>query len=744
MAKDPEKARIEELRERLHRANRAYYVEADPIMSDREFDRLLDELSELERAHPELDDPNSPTRRVGGEPIDGFETFEHARPMLSIDNTYSEQDVRDWVDRVYRGLGVSGGESSGVRFVCDAKIDGVALSARYERGRLIRTLTRGDGVRGDDVTHATRTIAALPLVLRDGDGVPVPDVLEVRGEVFIPTREFERINAEREASGQEPFMNPRNACAGTLKNLDPSVAASRHLGFVAHGRGEIETGGGRPFAECHSEFLERLTLLGIPTGEHTRVVRDGEGVLETIEWFDGQRRSLGYETDGMVVRVDSFEQQESLGFTSKSPRWCVAYKFPAEQKPTRLLGVNAQVGKTGKITPRATLEPVLLAGTTVRHATLHNYGQVRQKGLRIGDTVIVEKAGEIIPQVVGVAEKARTGASAIEAPEACPECAGTVEVEPAEAHENPELETTRRCVNPECPAQVREKLIWFAGRKQMDIDGLGESTIDQIRATALEPGDERRAELGVPDDCPTIPLNHFADIFGLHEHREPLLSLERMADKKVDNLLAGIETSKGRGLARVLAGMGIRHVGSSTAKALARVFPDLDALLGAEVWELMPQAVNRMSGPKRERILGTRDKLDCEYETGLGEDTAPVVHAYLHSDAARDAFERLKACGVDLSSKDYSAPGEGADHDSPFAGKKIVLTGTLEHFEREPLKEILESLGAKVTGSVSGNTDLVIAGEKAGSKLDKAQSLGVEVWDEDALLTALPEQHRPA
>jgi len=761
MAKDTDTARIEELRELLHRANRAYYVAADPIMSDREFDRLLKELGELEAAHPELDDPNSPTRRVGGEPIEGFETVEHARPMLSIDNTYSEQDVRDWVDRVYRGLGVSGGGSDtggadgggglfgegeregAVRFVCDAKIDGVALSVRYEDGRLVRTLTRGDGVRGDDVTHAARTIAALPLVLEPGDGTPVPEVLEVRGEVFIPTGEFERINAEREEAGQEPFMNPRNACAGTLKNLDPSVAAARNLGFVAHGRGEIVTSGTEAFATSHTAFLERLKALGIPTGEHTRVVPDGDGVLETIAWFDGERHTLGYETDGMVVRVDSFEQQDRLGFTSKSPRWCVAYKFPAEQKPTTLLDVNAQVGKTGKITPRATLEPVLLAGTTVRHATLHNYGQVRQKGLRIGDTVIVEKAGEIIPQVVAVAEKAKKGAKTIEAPENCPECGGTVEVEPPEALERPELETTRRCVNPECPAQVREKLVWFAGRKQMDIDGLGESTIDQIRATALEPGHERRAELGVPEDCPTIALNHFADIFSLHEHREALLTLDRMAEKKVDNLLRGIETAKGRGLARVLAGMGIRHVGSSTAKALARVFPDLEALLAAEVWALMPQAVNRLSGPKREKLLGTRDKLEHEYETGLGEDTAPVVHAYLHSPAARDTFRRLEACGVDLSSKDYAEPGEGIAQDSPFSGKTIVLTGTLEHFERETLKEILESLGAKVSGSVSSKTDLLIAGEKAGSKLSKAQGLGVEVWDESALLDALPEENRP-
>ncbi|MEQ8850209.1 MAG: NAD-dependent DNA ligase LigA [Phycisphaerales bacterium] len=723
------KKRITELRDLLDRANRAYYVDADPFISDREYDERLAELARLEADHPELDDPASPTKRVGGEPIDGFRTVPHAVPMLSIDNTYAEGEVRAWVERVAKrlsGEGLFGGSST---FVCDPKIDGVALSLRYESGVLVHALTRGDGTKGDDVTHAARTVRAIPLKLH-GDA---PDVLEVRGEIFIPNPEFERINAEREAAGDEPFMNPRNACAGTIKQLDPTAAADRKLAFVAHGRGEISDDA---FANSHTEFTSKIRALGLPTSPHQQSADDADAIVRAIEDFDKKRGTLDYATDGMVVRVDGFAQQAELGVTSKSPRWCIAYKYPAERKPTKLLEVQHMVGKTGRITPRAVLEPVLLAGTTVRHASLHNYGLVRSKDIRVGDTVLVEKAGEIIPQVMGVvAEERPKGARRITAPDACPTCGGVVEVEPAEAIDAPETETGRRCVNPECPAQVREKLIWFAGRNQMDIDGLGESTIDQIRATALDADDPRRVELGVPADTPTIPLEHFADIFALGDHRDALLTLDRMGEKKVDNLIAGIEAAKDRGLARVLGGMGIRHVGTATSKLLARAFADLDALLQADAWQLMPQAVNRMSRPKRLRITGSEDVLKSEYETGLGEDTAPIVHAFLHSEAAKNAFAGLRRAGVDLTSKEYHAAAAAAD--SPFAGKTVVLTGTLESFTRPELTERLERLGAKVTGSVSKNTDLVIAGESAGSKLEKARKLGVEVRDEAWLLKRL-------
>src|SRR5262245_42837164 len=418
----------------------------------------------------------------------------------------------------------------------------------------------------------------------------------------------------------------------------------------------------------------------------------------------------------MVVRVDSFALQERLGVTSKSPRWIIAYKYPAERKTTKLIRVEHQVGKTGKVTPRAVMEPVLLAGTTVKHATLHNYGRVRDAAtekdgtrtdIRIGDTVYVEKAGEIIPQVVGVvlAERPRN-AQKVVAPERCPECKGPVEVEPPEAAKDPAQETERRCVNPECPAQVREKLIWFAGRKQMDIEGLADKTVDQIRTESK------------------IPLATFADIFHLKDHRAALLELERMGEKKVDNLLEGIEAAKSRGLAKVLAGMGIRHVGDTTAKMLARNFKDLGDLLSASEQQLRPKSLSKDEAA----ALGFDKETANRPETGLGKDTAPLVYEYLHSKAAGRTFADLQKAGVDLASHDYVSPKDRAKKTSsgPFAGQIVVITGTLTKYEREDLSTLLESLGAKVTGSVSAKTTLVIVGESAGSKLDKARELGIQ------------------
>lgn len=743
--------RILELRDLLHRANHAYYALAKPIMPDVEFDRLLKELEKLEAQHPELADPNSPTVRVGGEPISGFKTIKHAAPMLSIDNTYSAAEVREWYDRVLRGLG-SGDKADGLfsspsprhsvtsSLVCDPKVDGVALSLRYEKGSLVHAVTRGDGAKGDDVTHAARAIASIPLRLlpppleegRGGVGkpTPVPEVLEVRGEVYFPLAEFERVNKEREDAGDDLFLNPRNATAGTLKNLDPKLVAQRKIRFVAHGRGEVSEG----FAASHSQFLQRIKSLGVPVSPLTQVCEGVDDVLAAIEAFDKKRHTLDYAVDGMVVRVDSFELQDRLGLTSKSPRWVIAYKYPAERKTTVLIDVHHQVGKTGKITPRAVMEPVLLAGSVVQHATLHNYGRVRATpidpdrpvgettDLRIGDTVYVEKAGEVIPYIPGVdVSKRPKGAKTVHAPEKCPECAGPVEPEYPNGNEGDETkESARRCVNPECPAQVREKLIWFAGRKQMDIEGLGEKTVDQIRSEAQG-----------------VPLNSFADIFRLHKHRAALLALDRMGEKKVDNLLAGIETAKSRGLAKLLAGMGMRHVGDSTAKLLARQFKDLDALLEAGEEQLRPKNL-----PKARALeLGYDADPQSRPETGLGAGTAQVVWDYLHSPMAKKTFALLREVGVDLTSHDYREKGTGkttTPHSGgPFAGKTVVLTGTLENYEREDLKTILENLGAKVSGSVSAKTHLVIAGPGAGSKLDKARELGVEVWEEDRLLREL-------
>lgn len=675
-------SRIAELRELLNRANRAYYVEAQPFMSDREYDARLRELADLEAAHPEDFDPNSPTKRIGDEPVKGFTTVRHVVPMQSIDNTYSVEELTAWHDRVLKRLELpekSDDDSlfaghDAVVWICDPKIDGVAIALRYERGSLTQAITRGDGEKGDDVTAQVRTIRAIPLQLDTQHGPP--DTLEVRGEIFMPNAEFERINAQREANGEPLFANARNSTAGTLKSLNTKIVAERRLNFVAHGRGEII---GWDEVTCFSEFLKRIKQLGIPVSSHTRRCEDFQEVIETIEQFREQRPELGYGVDGMVVRVDSFQQQRTLGSTSKAPRWCIAYKYPAEQGVTKLRKVDWQVGKTGALTPRATMEPVLLAGTTVKHATLHNIDEITRKDIRVGDTVVIEKAGEIIPQVISVVtDKRPRSAKPITPPTNCDACGGPIE------KEGPKL----YCVNPECPAQFREKLKWFVGRDQMDIDGLGEKLVDQLVDAGL--------------------VKHFADVFTLS--REQLLSLDRMGEKSADNLLAGIERSKSLGLHRVLAGLGIRHIGSSASKTLARHFADADALRKASLNELIALP-------------------------DFGEITATGLHMFLNSPQGRETFERLASVGVDLASPMYVE--QRVESSSPFAGKTIVLTGSLEHFTRPELAEKLEQLGAKVTGSVSKKTDLLVAGENAGSKLDKARQIGIEVWDEAALIAAL-------
>lgn len=714
------RTRVEHLRDLLNRASRAYYIDAKPIMPDAEFDRLLAELASLEAKHPELADPTSPTQRVGGEAIDSFRSVAHAVPMLSIDNTYSEPDVREWYARVAKGLSsgdslFSASSDQPIILTADPKIDGVALSLRYEQGRLARAVTRGDGSKGDDVTHAAKTIRSVPLSL---DTPNPPDVLEVRGEVYFPLKEFERINSERALAEEDAFMNPRNAAAGTLKQLDPREVAKRRLAFVPHGRGVMPGN----FASSHSEFLAKLKQFGFAVNPHVRTCRGVDEALLAIEDFDKKRRSLDYATDGMVVRVDSFAQQDSLGTTAKSPRWVIAFKYPAERKLTRLVRVEHQVGKTGKITPRAVMEPVLLAGTVVQHATLHNYGWLRsirtdlslpeEKDPRThlceGDMIEIEKAGEIIPYVLRVDLSQRPkGAKKVHAPDHCPACKGPVEIE-----EDAGEETGRFCLNPSCPAQIREKLIWFAGRKQMDIEGLGEKTVDLIRASA-------------------VPLNSFPDIFRLREYAAMLVTLDGLGDRKVEKLLEGIDAAKSRGLARLLTGLGVRHVGDVTAKMLARQFPDLDALLEADERLLRPKSLTK----KEAAELGLPEDPGERAETGLGKDTAPAVHAFLHSPQAKSLFKELRALGVNVASHDYAASKTAAA--GPLAGKTFVITGTLEKYEREDLKSILEQLGAKVSGSVSKNTSVVVVGASAGSKLDKARDLAIEIWDEPLLLKNL-------
>ena len=688
--------RIQSLRTEIDRHNRLYYVEAKPEISDREFDKLLAELRDLEEKHPALVTPDSPTQRVGGEPIEGFATVTHSRPMLSIDNTYDQEDLRAWYDRVIKGLkdkedgslfsggggGGDGKEAGGVRLVLEPKVDGVAVSLRYEMGKLVLAATRGDGRKGDDITQNARTIGAIPLQLTPTSKKikGAPDVFEVRGEIYMPDDEFARINAEREKNGEEKFANPRNATAGTLKQKDSRAVAKRKLRFYAHGRGSVAP----DTFHSHTELLDAARSFGIPVNPATTVADTFDEAWAFVEKFGEDRAKLGYGTDGVVIKVDRYDQQEELGYTSKFPRWCIAYKYAAEQAATKLLAVDWWVGKTGRITPRATMEPVFLAGTTVKHASLHNADEIARKDVRLGDTVVIEKAGEIIPQVVKVIEEARPkDAEPIKPPTKCPSCKAPLVRE--------EEEVDIRCVNPECPAQVRERLIWFAGRNQMDIAGLGEMSVNQLADADL--------------------LCSFGDVYRLKDKRVAILELDRMGEAKVDNLLRGVEESKSRGLARILGSLGIRHVGSKAASVLAEHFGSLDALVKASQEEL------------------------AEIDE-IGPVTAESVYKFLHHPSGERVFAELREAGVDLTEpqRKRAAPG-----DSPFAGKTIVLTGTLQKYTRPDLTRKLESLGASVTGTVSKNTDLVITGESAGSKLDKAKKLGVEVWDEAKLLAELGE-----
>ena len=694
--------RVAELRDTLERANRAYYVDANPFLADAEYDRLLKELEALEIAHPDLSDPTSPTRRVSGAATGAFATALHRVPMQSIDNSYLVEDLRAWHTRCREALEKSNvlaqGEPLGL--VCDPKVDGVAISLRYEHGILVGAVTRGDGEKGDVVTANARAIRSIPLRLV---GV-APRVLEVRGEIYMPTAMFDRINAERAEAGDVLFANPRNSTAGTLKNLDPAVVASRGLAFIAHGRGATEE------LDSPATWWAWLTLLrgyGVPTNPLAVRCDDADGAVFAIERFDKSRKALPYAVDGMVVRVDRLDLQESLGSTSKAPRWAIAFKYPAEQGTTVLRTVDWQVGKAGTLTPRATMDPVVLGGTTVRHATLHNIEEIRRRDVRLLDTVIVEKAGEIIPQVVQPVVEKRSGREIrIDPPSACPACGGRVE------QDGPKL----FCVNAECPAQFRERLKWFVGRDQMDIEGLGDVWID-----ALVDLDRVR---------------HFADVFTLtqadlravakelarrlKEKRratgKPEPKSKKAAESTYDRstalILASIGAAKSRGLVRVLAGLGLRHIGASAAKTLGKRFQSADALLAASEPELV--------------------ELD-----DFGEVTAASLAKDLSSSRVRETVARLAAAGVDLTSPIWRPPDTAKARSTPFEGKTVVVTGTLAGWGRQEIIELLESLGAKVAASVSKKTSVVIAGAEAGSKLEKARELGVEVWDEARLKAAL-------
>jgi DNA ligase (NAD+) len=657
--------RINELRDEIREHDHAYYVLGKPTITDRQYDKLLAELRELEEADPDLVTPDSPTQRVSETPIEGFEHVTHAVPMLSIDNTYDETQLREFDARVAKGLG---GEK--YRYVVDPKIDGVAVSLFYEGGLFKQAATRGDGTTGDDITANVRTIRSVPLRLTGKD---IPDVLEVRGEVVWPTDDFRRFNAKLETEGEEPFANPRNATTGTLKQLDPRSVAGRGLMFVAHGFGRIE-----PLkAATDDELFDRFKCWGIPTSPYRSVVDSIEEIIERLPEWDERRKKLSYETDGLVIKVDALDQRDALGATSRYPRWCIAYKFAAEQAESVLRQVDFQVGKLGTITPRAVMDPVQLSGTTVRHASLHNFDQVDRLGVMIGDTVIVEKAGEIIPQVVAVVvEKRPKNAKPIKRPTKCPVCKGEVEKDEGGVY--------IRCINPSCPAQLKERLIHFAGRNQMDIEGAGQVLVE----TLVDQGF----------------LGDYADFYHLHERREELIALERMGEKSVDNLLDGTERSKRRPLSRLLAALNIRHVGTSTAELLAEHFGSMEELISAGEDEL------------------------TEVE-GVGPELAASIVHFFSSAAGANVLRRLENAGVNMTQPKRSHAAGG-----PLSGKTVVVTGTLSSMGRKEVQDLIKQLGGKVAGSVSNKTDLVVYGDSPGSKLDKAKELGVETLDEKEFL----------
>ncbi|MFC7372492.1 NAD-dependent DNA ligase LigA [Fictibacillus iocasae] len=660
------KERITELRELLEKYNYEYYVLDKPTVPDSEWDSLMRELIELENNHPELHDEHSPTVRVGGKVLDFFEKVQHNVPMLSLGNAFNEQDLRDFDRRASEGAGGK------VSYVAELKIDGLAVSLLYENGKFVRGATRGDGTTGEDITNNLKTIRSIPFRLKDSVK------LEVRGEAFMPKKSFAKLNEARQEQGLELFANPRNAAAGSLRQLDPKIAASRSLDIFVYGAGQME--GHR--VDSHSESLDYLKHLGFKTNPEWKKCADIDEVIEFVQGWGEKRPDLPYEIDGIVIKVDSLHQQEELGFTAKSPRWAIAYKFPAEEVVTKLEGIELNVGRTGVVTPTALLQPVVVAGTTVKRASLHNEDLIREKDIKIGDYVVVKKAGDIIPEVVNVIVDRRTGDEQDFAmPTHCPECESALE--------RLDGEVALRCLNPQCPAQIREGLIHFVSRNAMNIDGLGEKVVAQLFKEKL--------------------IEDVADLYVLE--RERLLQLERMGEKSVDNLLDAIEKSKDNSLEKLLFGLGIRHVGAKAAKTIAQKFENMDSLMNA-----------------------SRDELLAIDE--IGEKMAESIELYFSKPEVTELVEELRSRGVNM---EYKGPKlvKAEDIDSIFAGKTVVLTGKLSILSRNEAKEKLERLGAKVTGSVSKNTDMLIAGEDAGSKLEKAQSLGVPVMNEQELIDQL-------
>lgn len=659
------KAKIDSLREEINRHNRLYYVESTREISDLEFDRLLKQLEELEQQHPEYDSPESPTHKVGGAPIEGFETVQHRLPMLSIDNVYAEDAVVEF-DQKLRKLG--GFEE--LEYTVEYKIDGVALALIYENGVLQQALTRGDGQYGDDVTHNARTIGGVPLKL---DGSDLPELVEIRGEAYIANSDFAELNQKQDALGVEAYKNPRNTTSGALKLLDPKLCAARKVRFLAHGIGahagtDVET---------HLDYLDKVRSWGLPATPNVEARTGIEGAIGLCNALMEEIHSLDFEVDGLVIKVNRFDLREQLGNTSKSPRWLIAYKWERYEATTTIEAIDIQVGKTGTLTPVAFLKPVEIAGTTVSRSSLHNRDEVERLGVMIGDQVVVEKAGKIIPHLVRVEKHLRTGdEQEFPFPDTCPAC-GTQVVQD-------EGGVYIRCVNPTCPAQLRESLRFFASRQAMDIEGMGIKVVEQLIDAGL--------------------LTSFADVYRLKDQQVKLLQLERMGERSLEKLLAGIEESKSRPLWRLLTALNIRFVGTSNARLLEKNFGTIDAI--------------------REQTEETLAGVD-----EIGPITAKSVYEFFHSDFGRTIIEELRACGLN-----FGKPVEKREDDSPaeqvLNEKKFVITGTLEQYTRDEIKELILQRGGKVSGSVSKNTDYLVAGEKAGSKLTKAEELGVAVLSE--------------
>jgi DNA ligase (NAD+) len=669
------KARHAQLVEEIRQHDYAYHVLAQPTISDREYDRLYHELLDLEKQFPQLVTPDSPTQRVSGQPLKEFKQVQHRQPMLSLDNTYSQEDVRDFVNRVQRLL-----PSEKLEWIVEPKIDGVAINLRYEQGAFTCGSTRGDGTTGDDITANLRTIRSIPARLRRDKRDASPGLLEVRGEVYLTKAGFAKLNAERQAAGEEEFANPRNAAAGSLKQLDPRIVAKRPLDIVVYGLGQVEGAPQQP--PQHDQMLAWLKALGFKTPDRTWHCCSADELVAAIEELDAVRHKFAYETDGAVIKLNSFAQRDIAGFTSKAPRWSIAYKYAAEQAETLLKDITIQVGRTGALTPVAELEPVFLAGSTISRATLHNEDYIRQKDIRIGDTVKIEKAGEVIPAVVDVVLARRTGKEAsFRFPAKCPECGSKVSRTPGivEGDEG----VVWRCVNPDCPAQVRGRLEHWCARGALDIEGGGEVLVRQLVQTGL--------------------VRDMADLYALK--LSDVAGLERMGEKSARNFLDGVEASKQRDLWRLLFGLGILHVGAGVAKALGRGFASLDDVFAAGVDQLT----------------------ECE---DVGEVIAQSVVQWHGDPRNRKLLERLRQAGLNFKSALYQPKARAG----LLTGKTFVLTGTLPTLKREEATAKIEAAGGKVSGSVSKRTDYVVAGAEAGSKLDKAQQLGVKIIDEAELL----------